>query len=137
MENQINWITIQNGRGRMSSTQLEDYEIKTYRCTTSKNKSSQGNYITFSKFLGEIYFDYKIKVGTMGNRMVLNFNKENGLNLCSPKSIKNKDANVRVNSVDIINLIFEKAGYDKEESSNIYNLIDIGNNSFIITRKIN
>lgn len=124
METQIKWLDIQSGKG--TCKRLNDFQFHTYRQLEKKN----GNYIQFSNFLTELYKDGFLKVGKMGDRLVFNFNIENGM----PIKMYGNNKNARVSSANLVQLIFDTLGYDKSQTVNIYNLIDIGDNSFILTR---
>lgn len=124
METQIKWLDISIKRGK--SSELNDYQFMTYR----QPKKKTGNYVQFSLFFSEIYKDWFLKVGEMGDRLVFNFNKETGL----PVKTYTTNKNSRVACASLVKLIFDKLGHNQNESINIYDLIDIGSNTFIITK---
>lgn len=136
MENQeIKWVELSNLRKK--GNKLNDFEFAVYRNIIGKS-TNKGNYLSFSEFFSNLYQDNKIKVGTIGERVVFKFNTEEGLPLKINRSnvTKYNYSDTRIASVQLVDLIFKNCGYNKDLNRNIYNLIDIGNNTFMITRKI-
>jgi hypothetical protein len=136
METQeIKWVELTNLRKK--GTKLNDFEFSIYRNIVGKS-TNKGNYLSFSDFFSQLYKDNKVKVGLIGERVVFKFNKEEGLELKLNrlKMSKYNYLDTRIASVQLVDLIFEKCGYNKDVNRNLYNFIDIGNNTFMITRKL-
>jgi len=131
MENLIKWVDISTERG--NKNKLEDFDISVYRNEKLK-ASNAGNYVSFSDFFTNVYAsNKKVRIGLIGDKIVIQFNNEIGCNIVINKSGKN--SRLRISSVKLIDLIFEKNGYDKLKTSNIYSLKDMGDNTFLIEKK--
>jgi len=133
--NEIKWVELLNPRKKGSK--LNDFEFAIYRNLATKS-SNKGNYLSFSEFFAELYKNHKVKVGLIGERVVFKFNTEDGIDLKVNKSNMQKYnySDTRIASVQLVDLVFEKCGYNKDVNRNLYNFIDIGNNTFMITRKL-
>lgn len=130
--NEIKWIDlVSNARGRKQN-ELKDFEFSVYK-NYKVLKSNAGNYLTLSEFMAEIYLNQKMQVGFLGERIIFKFNNDVGLSM-----IKDKKGfkNCRINSAQLVELIHKNCGYNIESSRNVYSLTDIGNNTFIVTRKV-
>jgi hypothetical protein len=126
----IKWITFQSLRGR--KTTLEDFDFQVYRKPNAKTEGA-GNYLAFSEFLSELYCDKKfLKIGTIEEKIVLSFNDVEGLPVRKNGSGSKR---LRVSCKPLIDVIFQKYPYDKDIATNLFSLIELGNNTFLIESK--
>jgi len=136
MENFINWLDVNNGKGRGGGCQIKDLGIRTY-CNYKLNKSGDKKivsnaYIVFSDFLNEIYWEYQfIKVGLINQKVVIKFNHEDGLKLIKNTSNIKKEFS-RVNSLELCKLIATSFNLPHEDFIQNLELTDLGGDTFLI-----
>jgi hypothetical protein len=136
MENWINWLDVNNGKGRGGGCQIKDLGIRTY-CNYKLNKNgdkkiASNAYIVLSDFLNELYGDYTfIKVGLLNKKVVIKFNNEDGLKIIK-NSPKIKKEFSRVNSLELCKLIASSFNLPHEDFIENLELTDLGSDTFLI-----
>jgi hypothetical protein len=134
MENFINWLEVKNARGNYSS--ISDLGIRVYTSSKEKKigrKQALSNaYIVFSDFLSELYEDYPyLKIGLINKKVVIKFNKEDGLRIVSV-SPKSKKHTSKVGSAELCKLISTSFNLDYGDMKENFELTDLGGDTFII-----
>jgi hypothetical protein len=136
MENWINWLDVNNGKGRGGGCQIKDLGIRTY-CNYKLNnngdkKIASNAYIVLSDFLNELYGNYTfIKVGLLNKKVVIKFNNEDGLKIIK-NSPKIKKEFSRVNSLELCKLIASSFNLPHEDFIQNLELTDLGSDTFLI-----
>lgn len=137
--NFIQWLDLKS-ENRGGKNGLKDFEISVYKNLTPKISTNCGNYLCFSAFLSETYItDTKLKIGQINNKIVFQFNKEDGLNIATrttSNKMKKNSSLKRVVSAQLTSMIHKSFNITPSKNSYRFSLIDIGNNTFMIEKII-
>lgn len=129
----INWIDAK--RSRTTRNSLNRLQIKIVMSADQhKNKY---HYVSFSKELSlETINLKKIRFGYINEKIVFKLNNDTGLNYLDNNLKDLKNYTKRCASKEICEAIFESLNVENNQRMCTFDLVDLGENTFLINNKI-
>lgn len=132
MSELINWVNV-TSKERKKVSGLKGLQIAVYEKVENGKVSAQ--YVTLSNELFQRFSEhFRIKFGTVGQKVVFRFTHEPGLNICINKKAKTPVA--RISSRVFVDIILRKYPPKADQNTTVYSLIEMDESTFMINEAI-